>query len=82
MFQLDVLIDTSVLPSNVMSLRDDKFIDFVKEEVGDAAAALLEIQGINCVKSLLMTANVYSIMDVKSKSLDGLKKNIWLYARR
>ncbi|CAF4644868.1 unnamed protein product, partial [Rotaria sp. Silwood2] len=44
MFQLDALIDTSVLPSNVMSLRDDKFIDFVKAEAGDGAAALLEIQ--------------------------------------
>ncbi|CAF2131983.1 unnamed protein product [Rotaria magnacalcarata] len=73
MFQLDVLIDTSVLPSNVMSLRDDKFIDFVQAEAGGGAAALLEIQGINCVKSLLMTSNVYSIMDLKSKSLDGFK---------
>ena len=73
MFQLDFLIDTSVLPSNVMSLRDDNFIDFVKTEAGDGAAALLEIQGINCARSLLMTSNVYSVMDVKSKSLDGFK---------
>ncbi|CAM4848183.1 unnamed protein product [Rotaria magnacalcarata] len=73
MFQLDVLIDISILPSNIMALRDDDFIDFVKEEAGHAAAALLEIQGINCVKSLLMTDNVYAIMDVKSKSLDDLK---------
>ncbi|CAF3352182.1 unnamed protein product [Rotaria socialis] len=73
MFQLDVLIDISILPSNIMALRDDDFIDFVKEEAGHAAAALLEIQGINCVKSLLMTDNVYAIMNVKSKSLDGLK---------
>jgi hypothetical protein len=51
----------------------DVLIDFVKEEAGHAAAALLEIQGINCVKSLLMTDNVYAIMDVKSKSLDGFK---------
>ncbi|CAF1358791.1 unnamed protein product [Rotaria sp. Silwood1] len=74
MFKLDVLIDTSVLPSNIMLLRDEKFIDFVKEEAGDAAAELLEIQGINCVKSLLMTADVFAIMNVKSKSLDDLKK--------
>ncbi|CAM4840222.1 unnamed protein product, partial [Rotaria magnacalcarata] len=57
----------------ILVLRDDDFIDFVKEEAGHAAAALLEIRGINCVKSLLMTDNVYAIMDVKSKSLDGLK---------
>ncbi|CAF4520686.1 unnamed protein product, partial [Rotaria magnacalcarata] len=55
MFQTDILIDTSVLPSNIMSLRDDNFIDFVKEEAGHAVAALLELQGINSVKSLLMT---------------------------
>ncbi|CAF5061503.1 unnamed protein product, partial [Rotaria magnacalcarata] len=73
MFQLDVLIDISILPSNIMALRDDDFIDFVKEEARHAASALLEIQGINCVKSLLMTDNVYAIMDVKSKSLDDLK---------
>ncbi|CAF3829793.1 unnamed protein product [Rotaria sp. Silwood1] len=73
MFQLDALIDTSFLPSNVMSLRDDKFIDFVKAEAGDDAAALLEIQGINCVKSFLMTSNVYSIMDVNSKCLNDFK---------
>jgi hypothetical protein len=32
MFQLDLLIDISILPSNIMALRDDDFIDFVKEE--------------------------------------------------
>ncbi|CAF3364077.1 unnamed protein product [Rotaria sp. Silwood2] len=63
----------SVLPSNIMSLRDDDFIDFVKEEAGHAAAALLELLGINSVKSLLMTDDVYSIMNVKSKSLDTFK---------
>jgi hypothetical protein len=74
MFQLNLLIDTSVLPSNVMSLRDDEFLYFVRKEASDAAAHLLEIQNINCAKSLLMTDNVYSIMDVKSKNLDGFKK--------
>ncbi|CAF3329974.1 unnamed protein product [Rotaria sp. Silwood2] len=73
MFQFDVLLDTSVLPPNVMALRDEKFIDFVKVEAGDGVAALLDIQGINCVRSLLVTPNIYSIMDVRSKSLDGFK---------
>ena len=74
MFQLDALIGTSVLPLNVMSLRDDDFINFVKQEAGDAAAELLEIQGINCVKSLLMTTNIYSIMDIKSINLEKFKR--------
>ncbi|CAF1672928.1 unnamed protein product [Rotaria magnacalcarata] len=75
MFQTDILIDTSVLPSSIMSLRDDNFIDFVKEEAGHAAAALLELQGINSVKSLLMTDDVCAIMNVKNKSLDAFKNN-------
>ncbi|CAF1488624.1 unnamed protein product [Adineta steineri] len=73
MFQTDILIDTSVLPSNIMSLRDNNFIDFVQEEASHAAAALFELQGINSVKSLLMIDDVYSIMKVKSKSLDEFK---------
>ncbi|CAF2965533.1 unnamed protein product [Rotaria sp. Silwood2] len=70
MFQLNILMDTLLLPSNGMSLRDDDFIEFAKNEAGCAAAALLEIQGINCIKSLLMTDNVYAVMEVKIFSLD------------
>ncbi|CAF2137499.1 unnamed protein product [Rotaria magnacalcarata] len=73
MFQTDILIDTSVLPSNIMSLCDDNLIDFVKEEAGHAAATLLELQGINSVKSVLMTDDVCAIMNMKSKSLDVFK---------
>jgi hypothetical protein len=57
-----------------MSLRDEKFIDFVREETGDDAVVLLEIQGIKCVKSSLMTTDVYAIMNVKNKSFDGFNK--------
>jgi len=80
MFKLDVLIDASVLPSNIMLLRDEKFIHFAREEAGDAAGELLEAQGVNCVKSLLMTTDVFAVMNIKSQSLDDFKK-IWLYAR-
>ncbi|CAF1403710.1 unnamed protein product, partial [Rotaria sp. Silwood1] len=73
MFQTEALIDTSILPSDIMSLRDVKFFDFVRKETGDAAVDLFEIQSINCVKSLLMTADVYCIMNLKSKALDCFK---------
>ena len=74
MFDLAFLIDTSVLPPNIMILRDEDFIDFVKTEVGEAVALLLEIQGINCVKSLLMTPDIYAVMNIKCKTLDNFKK--------
>ncbi|CAF4989033.1 unnamed protein product, partial [Rotaria socialis] len=73
MFQTEALIDTSILPSDIMSLRDVKFFDFVRKEAGDAAADLFEIQSINCVKSLLMTADVYCIMNLKSNALHDFK---------
>ncbi|CAF3697632.1 unnamed protein product [Rotaria sp. Silwood1] len=73
MFQTDTLIDTSILPSDIMLLRDVQFLNFVRKEAGDAAADLFEIQSINCVKSLLMTTDVYCIMNLKSKALDGFK---------
>ncbi|CAF4897235.1 unnamed protein product, partial [Rotaria socialis] len=73
MFQTEALIDTSILPSDIMLLRDVKFFDFVRKEAGDAAVDLFETQSINCVKSLLMTADVYCIMNLKSKALDCFK---------
>ncbi|CAF4853895.1 unnamed protein product, partial [Rotaria socialis] len=44
MFQTEALIDTSILPSDIMSLRDVKFFYFVRKEAGDAAVDLFEIQ--------------------------------------
>ena len=76
MFDLNILINTSKLPSNVLTLRDDDFLNFVRQEVGEDVADLLEAQSINCTKSLLMTSDVFSIMNIKSKSLDALKKRI------
>ncbi|CAF4644058.1 unnamed protein product, partial [Rotaria socialis] len=73
MFPTEALIDTSILPSDIMLLRDVKFFDFVRKEAGDAAVDLFEIQSINCVKSLLMTVDVYCIMNLRSKALDCFK---------
>ena len=76
MFDLNILINTSKLPSNVLILRDDDFLNFLRQEVGEDVADLLEAQSINCTKSLLMTSDVFSIMNLKSKSLDALQKEI------
>ncbi|CAF1149266.1 unnamed protein product [Rotaria sordida] len=44
MFELNILIDTSKSLSNVMSLHDDEFLNFVRQEAGHDAADLLEAQ--------------------------------------
>ncbi|CAF3881739.1 unnamed protein product [Rotaria sp. Silwood1] len=76
MFDLNILINTSKLPSNVLTLRDDDFLNFVRQEASEDVADLLQAQSINCTKSLLMTSDVFSAMNIKSKSLDALKKKI------
>ncbi|CAF4298170.1 unnamed protein product [Rotaria sp. Silwood2] len=76
MFDLNILIHTSKLLSNVLTVRDDDFLNFVRQEAGEDVADLLEAQSINCTKSLLMTSDVFSVMNIKSKSLDALKKKI------
>ena len=76
MFNLKALLDTSILPANVFSLRDEPFFDFIREEAGDDAAAIFEVQGINSVKSLLMTPDVFSFIRMKCTSLEDMKKQI------
>ncbi|CAF1402419.1 unnamed protein product [Rotaria sordida] len=44
MFELNIQIDTSKLPSNVMSLHDGDFLNFLRQEAGHDAADLLEAQ--------------------------------------
>lgn len=76
MFNLKALIDTSILPANVLSLRDEPFFDFIREEAGNDAAVIFEVQGINSVKSLLMTPDVFSFIRMKCTTLEDMKKQI------
>ena len=76
MFNLKALIDTSILPANVFSLRDEPFLTFIRDEAGDDAAAVFEVQGINSVKSLLMTPDVFSFVRMKCNTLEDMKKQI------
>ncbi|CAF5003401.1 unnamed protein product, partial [Rotaria sp. Silwood1] len=65
MFDLNISINTSKLPSNVLTLRDDDFLNFVRQEASEDVADLLQAQSINCTKSLLMTSDVFSAMNIK-----------------
>jgi hypothetical protein len=73
-----VCIDMSILPADIMNLRDQQFWEFVQETTGKTEAELLKLQEINNVRSLLLTANVFSFMELKTKNLIELlqKKQI------
>jgi hypothetical protein len=68
-----VCIDMSILPADIMNLRDQQFWEFVQETTGKTEAELLKLQEINNVRSLLLTANVFSFMELKTKNLTDIK---------
>ena len=71
-----VFLDTSLLPANLTSLQDAEFYHFVKRIVGPVEAELLQVQQINNVNSLLMTADVFETIQIPSQDLDDIKRKL------
>jgi hypothetical protein len=67
-------VDTSVLPTHVLSFYDDIFYRMVEKIVGLAEAKLLEIQGIRGVYSFLKTEDVFGILSIPCSALKDIKK--------
>ncbi|CAF1281460.1 unnamed protein product, partial [Didymodactylos carnosus] len=59
-----------------LTFNDNKFYDFVKNICGATEAELLEVQQIANAQSLLLTDDVFGIMDVDCPDLIDLKKKI------
>ncbi|CAF1242240.1 unnamed protein product [Didymodactylos carnosus] len=68
-----LFINTSQLPADILTFNGNKFYDFVKNICG---AELLEVQQIANAQSLLLTDDVFGIMDVDCPDLIDLKKKI------
>ncbi|CAF1092878.1 unnamed protein product [Didymodactylos carnosus] len=71
-----LFINTSHLPADMLTFNDNKFYDFVKNICGETEAELLEVQQIVNAQSLLLTDDVFGIMDVDCPDLIDLKKKI------
>jgi hypothetical protein len=67
-------LDTSILPSDALSLYDDSFHNLVENIAGRAEAKLLEIQGIRSVYSFLHTEDVFEIFRISCSALNIIKK--------
>jgi hypothetical protein len=76
-FQI-LFVDTSVLPTDVLSLYDNNFYQMVETIAGPAEAQLLEVQGIRGVYSFLNTEDVFDILSIKCSALNNIKKLICL----
>ncbi|CAF1063121.1 unnamed protein product [Rotaria sordida] len=71
-------VDTSVLPTDVLSLYDDSFYRLVEIIAGPAEAKLLEAQGIRSVYSFLNTEDVFHVLFIQCSALNNIKKSICL----
>ncbi|CAF3165353.1 unnamed protein product [Rotaria socialis] len=72
----NLILDTSILPTDILSFSDDHFYRAVEKIAGSAEAKLLEIQGIRSVYSFLHTEDVFSILSLSCSALRDIKKLI------
>ncbi|CAF1321693.1 unnamed protein product [Rotaria magnacalcarata] len=78
MFSSNVYYDTSDLPTNVLTLVDDKFYDFVEEHLEIYQSLLLKLQQINSVPCFLLTYDPCQILNlnIDDNDINELKKQI------
>ena len=76
----NLILDTSILPTDILSISDDHFYRVVEKIAGSAEAKLLEIQGIRSVYSFLHTEDVFSILSLSCSALKDIKTLICLEA--
>src|ERR1700730_18947370 len=71
-------INTSMLPSDILSYTDTEFYDVAKQIVGENATELLKIQEIRSAHSLMLIPDVFAILDINCAELEPLKDSICL----
>ncbi|CAM4825553.1 unnamed protein product [Rotaria magnacalcarata] len=72
----NLILDTSILPTDILSFSDDHFYRVVEKIAGSAEANLLEVQGIRSVYSFLHTEDVFSILSLSCSALRDIKRLI------
>ena len=78
MFGQTIFHDTAELPTDVLSLVDGKFYDFVHEKLGEYQSTLLKIQQINSVACFLVTNDPCQVLNlsIDDDDLKMLKKHV------
>ena len=69
-----IRLNTSVLPKDIMELKDGHFFTFVQEFSGHKLASLLEFQEINSAQCLLACDDLLEVLFLDSNDLLDLKK--------
>ncbi|UJR16065.1 hypothetical protein I4U23_002978 [Adineta vaga] len=66
-------IDTSVLPTSILSLKDDDFYLIVKHLTGEPVVELIRIQAINHVRVFLRVPDILDVINIKSSQLNHVR---------
>lgn len=69
-------MDTKLIPSNIMDLRDEAFYDFIRQLSGKRVAELLAFQECNGVDSFLGCKDVTAVLHLKSDQINDLKNKM------
>ena len=76
----NLLLDTSVLPTDALFFYDDDFYQVVGKIAGLDEAKLLKAQGVRSVYSFLNMENVFDILSISCSALNDIKKLICFQA--
>jgi hypothetical protein len=73
MFTQTIFYDTQDLPSDVLSLIDHQFYDFVQGRLGENQQSLLKLQEINSVPCFLLTNDPWEVLNL---NIDDIEVNL------
>ncbi|CAF2998450.1 unnamed protein product [Rotaria sp. Silwood2] len=66
-------LDTSLLPNNIFSLKNDEFFQIIKSLVGEGLCEILKIQSINSAENLIATDDIFDVFKYDSEELIDIK---------
>lgn len=66
-------IDTSVLPTDILTLKDYDFFRVVKQLTSESIVELIRIQAINNVRVFLAVPNILDVVHINSSELNRVR---------
>ena len=76
----NLLLDTSVLPTDALFFYDDDFYQMMEKIAGLGEAKLLEAQGVRSAYSFLNMDDVFDVLSISGSALNDIKKLTCLQA--
>lgn len=69
-------VDTSVIPSDVFTYRDNEFYSLVEKMAGPMEAQLLKIQSIRTINSFLRISDLFDVFSIDTQEINDVKRQL------